>query len=133
MSRVMIVENPKKPAWLAKKLLSEINYDLVFETGNGYEAIEKYGIVKPDLLLLDLTLLKHDGLSVLKEIKREHPDSKIIIVTLNHDEKLLEECMRYGAHACITIPYNLKSFVTQVVNVCNSHQTKQKIAPAVTI
>ena len=45
MVKVMIVENPEKPCFSAKNLLSSINYDVVFETGNGYEAIEKYGIL----------------------------------------------------------------------------------------
>jgi len=72
MARVMIVENPEKPFWVARKLLSAINHEIVFETGNGYEAIEKYNIIKPDLLLLDLILSKNDGLSVLKEIKKSY-------------------------------------------------------------
>ena len=60
MTSVMIVENSEKPCQSVKKLLSSINYEIVFLTSNGYEAIEKYGIVKPDLLLLDITLSKHD-------------------------------------------------------------------------
>jgi CheY-like chemotaxis protein len=51
MSGVMIVENSDKPLWLVKKLLSSINYDIAFETDNGFEAVEKYDIVKPDLLI----------------------------------------------------------------------------------
>ncbi len=131
MASVMIVENPKKPCRSAKKLLSAINYEIVFETSNGYEAIEKYGIVKPDLLLLDLDLSKYDGVSVLKEIKKNHPDSKIIIITLHSNTKLLDECHKSGACACITIPYNLKDFVTLVTNVCNSPQTKPKVTPII--
>ena len=71
MTNVMIVENSEKPRLSAKNLLSSINYEIVFQTSNGYEAIEKYALMKPDLLLLDLNLSKHDGLSVLKEIKKK--------------------------------------------------------------
>ncbi len=127
----MIVENSEKPCQSAKILLSSINYEIVFQTSNGYEAIEQYGIVKPDLLLLDITLSKHDGLSVLKEIKKNHPESKIIILTLNSNTKLLDECNKSGANACITIPYILKDFVSLVTNVCNSPQTKPKVTPII--
>ena len=131
MARVMIVENSEKPCWSAKKLLSSINYEIVFETGNGYEAIEKYGIVKPDLLLLDLVLSKYDGVNVLKEIKKNHPESKIIIITLHSNPKLLDECNKSGANACITIPYNLKDFVTFVTTICNAPQIMPKVAPVI--
>ncbi len=128
----MIVENSEKPCKSAKNLLSSLNYEIVFQTSNGYEAIEKYGIVKPDLLLLDIILSKHDGLSVLKEIKKNHPESKIIITTLLPNKDLLEECTKFGANACITIPYKLKDFVTLVTSVCNSSKTKPKVAPVIT-
>ncbi len=41
----MVVENSEKPFWLAKKLVSATNHEIVYETGNGYEAIEKYNII----------------------------------------------------------------------------------------
>ena len=132
MARVMIVENSEKPCKSVKKLLSSINYEIVCETSNGYEAIEKYAMIKPDLLLLDITLSKYDGLSVLKEIKKNHPESKIIITTLLPDTKLLGECEKSGAHACLTIPYKLKDFVTLVTSICDSPQTKFKVAPVIT-
>jgi len=131
MARVMIVENSEKPFWLAKKLLTAINHEIVFETGNGYEAIEKYNIIKPDLLLLDLILSKNDGLSVLKEIKKNHPESKIIIVTLLTTPKLLEDCIKLGAYTCVTIPFKMKDFVTLVTDVCNSPHKKLKSAPVI--
>ncbi len=131
MARVMIVENSENPCKSVKILLSSINYEIVCETSNGYEAIEKYAMIKPDLLLLDITLSKYDGLSVLKEIKKNHPESKIIITTLLPDTKLLEECEKYGAHACLTIPYKLKDFVTLVTSICNSPQTKSKVTQVI--
>ena len=127
----MIVENSEKPCLSVKNLLSSINYDIAFQTSNGYEAIEKYGIVKPDLLLLDITLSKHDGLSVLKEIKKNYPESKIIIITLLPNKDVLEECTKSGADACITIPYKLKEFVTLVTSTCNSSQTNLKTVPVI--
>ena len=131
MTNVMIVENSEKPCLSAKNLLSSINYEIVFQTSNGYEAIEKYALMKPDLLLLDLNLSKHDGLSVLKEIKKNHPESKIIILTLLDDTKLLDECYNLGATTCITIPYKLKDFVTLVTSVGDSLIPTPKVAPVI--
>ena len=127
----MIVENSAKPYNSVKKLLSSINYDIEFETSNGFEAIEKYDIVNPDLLLLDLVLSKSDGKNVLKEIKKRHPESKIIIITLQSDKKLLDECYDSGAEACFTIPYKLKDFVTFVTSLSDSSKATNKVAPVI--
>ncbi|MDH3611416.1 MAG: response regulator [Nitrosopumilus sp.] len=131
MVKVMIVENSAKPCFSLKNLLPSINFDIAFKTSNGFEAIEKYDTINPDLLLLDLILSKGDGKNVLKEIKKTHPTSKIIIITLQSNKKLIEECSDLGAEACFTIPYKLKEFVTFVTNVIDSSKTKSKVAPVI--
>ena len=129
MVSVMVVENSKRPLWSAKNLLTSINYEIVFQTSNGFEAIEKFPAIKPDLVLLDTSLSKSDGMNVIKEITKNHPDSKIIVLTLLSDEKLITECKKLGAKDCITIPYKLKEFITLVTRVANSSQSKSKVAP----
>ena len=129
MTSVMIVENTSKPLRSAKKLLSSINFDIPFVTGNGFEAIEKYEIIKPDLLILDLNLSKSDGLSVLKEIKKKHLESRIIVLSTLEDAKLFDECMKSGAISCIKIPYNMKEFVDFVTNLGKTPVTNSTVAP----
>lgn len=132
MTRVMIVENLEKPLWSAKKLLSSINFEIVFETGNGYEAIEKYDLIKPDFVLLDYTLSKNDGLSVLKAIKKLNPEAKIIIVTYLGNQKQLEEFIKNGSFAILTAPYKMKDFLTLVNNKELTFETKSReVAPVI--
>ncbi|MBA4459300.1 MAG: response regulator [Nitrosopumilaceae archaeon] len=130
MSGVMIVENSDKPLWLVKKLLSSINYDIAFETDNGFEAVEKYDIVKPDLLISDLSLSKSSGLDVLKEIKKNHPNSKIVIVS-SIQGKTLDQCLDFGANACISTPFSMKEFVTTILSIGKSDKKYSKIAPVI--
>ena len=125
----MIVENSVKPMTVAKKLLPSINYDIVFETNNGYEAIEKYDIFKPDIMFLDLMLAKNDGLTVLKEIKKNHPESNVVIITSLQGPKL-EECINSGALACLTMPYKMKDFLSLVTSL-HSSAPKSKVAPVI--
>ncbi|MFZ9006167.1 MAG: response regulator, partial [Nitrosopumilaceae archaeon] len=97
---------------------------------NGFEAVEKYDIVKPDLLISDLSLSKSDGLDVLKEIKKNHPESKIIIVSSTQGEKL-NQCFDFGASACVSTPFSMKEFVTMIVGIGKSEKTNSKIAPVI--
>ena len=129
MPRVMIVENSDRPLWSAKKLLSSINFDIVFETGNGFEAIEKYDLVKPDFLILDLHISKNDGLNVLKEIKKINSDAKVIIVTTYCDQKQLEKCIECGSYDVLTIPFKLKEFLTLVTHKDLKYSKESFVAP----
>ena len=129
MPRVMIVENPERPLWSAKKMLSSINFDIAFETGNGYEAIEKYDLVKPDFLILDLHISKNNGLHVLKEIKKINSDAKIIIMTTFCDQTQLEECIECGSYAVLTMPFKLKEFLALVTHKDLKYSKESVVAP----
>lgn len=130
MPGVMVVGNSEKPLWLVKKLLSSINYDITFETDNGFEAIEKYPAIQPSVVISDLSLSKSDGLNVLKEIKKFHPESKIIIVNSNPGPKL-DECQASDANACFSSPLNMKEFVTQIVGIDKTSKIDSKVAPVI--
>ncbi len=131
MVKVMIVENSSKPWVSMKMLLSSINYDIVYETDNGYEAIEKFQVINPDLLFLDLVLAKGDGKSVLKVIKKNYPQSKVIIITLQSDKNLIDECYDLGAEACFTIPYKMKDFVNFITKLNFSSKATSDLAPII--
>ena len=128
MPGVMIVENSDKPLWLVKKLLSSVNYEVTFETDNGFEAVEKYPIIQPDLVISDLTLSKSDGLNVLKEIKKNHPDSIVIIVSSLQGRKF-DECQTSGASACFSTPISMKKFVTLISGISATPKKDSKVAP----
>ena len=131
MTTVMIVENQAKPMWSAKKLLQSINFEIVLETGNGYEAIEKYALIKPDFVLLDLNLSKNDGLSVLKEIKKINIEAKIIIMTSLNDKNQFEECLKCGSYAILRIPFKMKSFLELVNRPDLTYENHSTIAPMI--
>ena len=131
MTRVMVVENTEKPLWLAKKLLSAINYEIVFETGNGFEAIEKYDIIKPDLVLLDLYPSQNDGLHIIQEIKIKHSEARIIVLTRNSNPKIIDNCLHSGALQCIAIPFNMKDFVTLLSGIEKLPKVKSEERPLI--
>ena len=131
MSRVMIVENLERPLWSAKNLLKSINFEIVLDTGNGYEAIEKYDLIKPDFILLDLSISKNDGLIVLKEIKKINNDAKIIVVPSMNDDSQFEECHKSGVYSILRIPFKLKSFLELVNRPDLTYENKSPVAPVI--
>jgi len=67
---------------LLKKIIEEVEtYKVVAEGANGFEAIQKAQLFKPDIMTLDITMPDMDGLTAVKEILKCSPDTKIIMVS----------------------------------------------------
>lgn len=82
-------------------LLSEPTLQLVGEATGGYEAIEMVADLRPDVLVLDLSMPDLDGIAVTRQLKPSYPDLKILILTLHEDEALLREAIKSGASGYI--------------------------------
>src|SRR5581483_1690915 len=53
--------------------------------------------LEPNLLLLDLTMPKLNGLEVVRQLKKKHPATRILILTMHEEESCMSEAMRNGA------------------------------------
>ncbi len=81
------------------KLLLNAQDDLtvVGEATNGQEAIAAVRQHAPDLLLLDITMPKTDGLQVLQQIKRAYSNVRVLVLTMHEEEGYLRRALEMGA------------------------------------
>ena len=112
MTNVMIVDDSEELRLVLKDFLSIHNHNVIAEASDGIKAIEKYNSEKPDLVFLDLSLPKLDGLSVLKKIQSQDPTSKIIVMTGNDNIEIFEECTRLGVLAFLVKPFDLNDILS---------------------
>jgi CheY-like chemotaxis protein len=73
---------------------------VVFEAGDGDECLEVAGASCPDVVILDLMMPKRDGLSTLPMLRRQCPDSAVVIVTAHAAIEAFEVSRARGAAAC---------------------------------
>jgi DNA-binding NarL/FixJ family response regulator len=71
------------------------------EASSGLEAIEVFRQLRPDVALLDIGMPDMDGLAACKRIRAEHPDARIIILTVHAEEQFFFEALRAGAHGYV--------------------------------
>lgn len=76
---------------------TEGNVDVVGEAENGRVGVALAAELDPDIILMDLQMPEMDGLSAVKAILAERPDSKIIILTTFNEDELMYKCLRAGA------------------------------------
>lgn len=78
-------------------LLRAWGHEVVGEAGNGLEALELVRGLRPDLVLMDITMPECNGLEATRLIKAELPDTRIVIVTVSDDDEHLFEAIKSGA------------------------------------
>jgi two-component system, chemotaxis family, chemotaxis protein CheY len=79
---------------------------LVAEAANGQVALDIVQQHKPDILCLDVLMPGMDGIAVLRNIKQEHPDTRVIIVTGQATSEVVKEALSLGAHGFVVKPFN---------------------------
>lgn len=75
----------------------ESDFRLLGEASDGLEAVQITEKLKPDVLLLDLMLPRLHGLEVIRQVRRDSPKTKVIILSMHSEEPYVMESLRYGA------------------------------------
>lgn len=66
----MIIDSSSESRTMLKDFLLANNHDVVYETHNSFEAVERYFLIRPKIIFLDLMMNNYDGLTILKKMKQ---------------------------------------------------------------
>jgi len=121
MARILICEDSKLERKIISDILKKGNHEVIGEAINGKEAVDMFVSLKPDLLTMDI-LMKPDGHTAIKQIKKIDPAAKIIIVTSLVDDKgEVVQSVRLGAEGFVGKPVNEKILLEEVERVLNKN------------
>ncbi|RTQ52339.1 response regulator [Hymenobacter gummosus] len=105
-NRILIVDDSFYMRTMLKNMLTDAGYDVVGEAANGQQARELATETKPDLITLDVILPDNTGLEVLKDIRQELPEVKIVMCSAVGQEVIVNEALESGASAYIVKPFS---------------------------
>jgi len=78
-------------------LSSDSIFEIVGEAEDGREAVRCVERLSPDLLLMDLSMPRMSGMEAIREIKKRHPETRIIALTVHKTEEYLLTTLKAGA------------------------------------
>jgi len=97
--RVLIVDDHLVVRRGLRSMLADAEHvQVVGGASDGSEAIEQVIALRPDVVLLDIKMPGMDGLRLTRCLRQEHPELKVVILTIYDDEQILLEAFRAGAH-----------------------------------
>lgn len=83
---------------LAAILKSRNDMDVVGEAINGFEVIEKTKALKPDVILMDISMPQMNGVEATRAVRKISPEIGIVVLTMHDDDATIFELVRTGVH-----------------------------------
>ena len=113
---VLVVDDDGDIRTLLKDLLTEEGY-AVRIAKSGAEAIERIAKDLPDLVMMDIKLPDQDGIGVLRQLKREHPELEVIVMTAFGGSSTAIKAMEHGAYDYVTKPFDIDDLLLTLKRV----------------
>ena len=106
--KVLLVDDAVFMRLKLKALLTKMGHEVIGEAGNGAEAIELYQRLKPEAVLMDITMPDINGLEALKAIKTIDQQAVVIMVSAMGSREFILEAVNAGARDFIVKPFEVE-------------------------
>ena len=114
---ILICDDAAFMRMMIKDILTKNGYNVAGEAENGAKAVEKYAEVKPDLVLMDITMPEMDGIQALKKIKASDPSAMVIMCSAMGQQAMVIEAIQAGAKDFIVKPFQAERVLEAVKKV----------------
>jgi DNA-binding NarL/FixJ family response regulator len=100
--RILLVDDhPVVRRGLKALLGSRVEWQVIDEAADGVEAVDKASSLRPDVIVLDVSMPRMDGLEACRIIRKKTPESEILIVTQNDSPQMMKEALGAGARGYV--------------------------------
>src|ERR1051325_1169728 len=127
--QILIVDDDEAIRWSLREALGTWGFAAA-EAGSVAEAIKNFKADPPAAVLLDIDLPDGSGLDVLRDIKREHPEAIVIMITGNVLVDNTISALRGGAYDFIAKPINLEELRITIRNALETRHLRREVADA---
>jgi len=104
--KLMIVDDSNIIRSRISRTLSEEKLEVVATASNGQDALQQFSAKKPDVVTMDLTMPKMDGLECIRALRRLKPDVRILVVSALADKATAIQALKEGAQGFLCKPFS---------------------------
>lgn len=111
--KVLVVDDESEIVGFMEKFLAQFDITAI-KILPGEDVVACYNRSRPDCVFLDVQMPDKDGMTILKELKKSQPASRIIMMTGVEEKEFKEKARRYGALDYITKPIDLSDLSKKI-------------------
>jgi two-component system chemotaxis response regulator CheY len=113
-NKILLVDDATFMRLLLKDILTSSGYNIVGEAQDGSDSIILYKRLRPDLVIMDITMHEMDGITAVKEILRFDPKAKIVMCSAMGQQNMVIQSIQSGALDFIVKPFQPERVVEAV-------------------
>lgn len=116
MSKItaLIVDDAKFMRVAVSRILSEYDVKIVGEAENGLRAVELFAMLKPSIIIMDISMPVMDGIEAIKRIIKRDASANIIVCSTLADRQKVIEAIKEGATSYILKPPNEGKLIIEI-------------------
>lgn len=104
--KLMIVDDSNIIRSKISRALIKHDIDVVATASDGEDALRQFGLVKPDLVTMDLTMPRMDGLECIRSLRKLSAQTKILVVSALADKATAIQALKEGAQGFLCKPFS---------------------------
>jgi DNA-binding NarL/FixJ family response regulator len=101
-----------------RRLLEKEEFDIVGEGSDGLEVVALAERLRPDVILLDISMPNLNGIGAVRELARVSPLTKVIVLTMHTEEHYILEALRAGVKGCVSKTQAPEHLLQAIREVC---------------
>lgn len=108
---VLITDDTAFMRMTLRNVIQKNGFTVVGEAADGEEAVNKYKELRPDLVTMDITMPKMDGITAIKEIVKFDSNARIIVCSAMGQKPMVIEALNAGARDFLVKPFDAQRVV----------------------
>ena len=114
---MMVVDDSAIMRRAIERYSSGLGLEVVARAKDGEEALRAFRAQRPELITLDITMPKMDGLATLKQIMTEAPSTRVLVITALSDSATGIKALKMGAKGFMNKPFDESELVEELRHV----------------
>jgi len=128
--KVLIVDDIDQTRTDIKRLLYfEEGLEVIGEAANGEEAVQQVDALQPDVVLMDINMPVMDGIAATEKITSEHPDTSIVVISIQGEPEYLKKAMAAGAREYLVKPVSSEEIAHTLRQVYSLEKRRSQKKP----
>lgn len=116
---VLITDDTAFMRMTLKNVIQKNGFNVVGEAADGEEAVAKYKELNPDLVTMDITMPKMDGITAIKEIVKIDPNAKIVVCSAMGQKPMVLDALNAGAKDFLVKPFDPERVIEALNKAAN--------------
>lgn len=112
--RLLLVDDLQFMRRVLKEILEGAGFSICGEAVNGKDAVQQYVDLKPDGVILDITMPVMDGIEALRRIRKLDRKATVIMCSALGQESMILKAIQYGAKDFVVKPFSRERIISAV-------------------